>query len=129
MLTLGDADVGDADIGDAGIGHVDIGDADIGTVAIDHAIICLQAVEYLEQAARLSAEKPVVEGRLETSEIYSRFRGVSHRVRGCSAVLLLHYCCTIFLLVLWVNATPEYWVAHIREHALSSTAVRLCPPH
>lgn len=38
-------------------------------------------IEYLEQAARLSAEKPVVEGRLETSEIYSRFRGVSHRVR------------------------------------------------
>ena len=39
-------------------------------------------MEYLEQAARLSLEKPVVEGRLETSEIYSRFRAVSHRVRG-----------------------------------------------
>ena len=39
-----------------------------------------QVVEYLEQAARLSAEKPVDGGRLETSEIYSRFRVVSHRV-------------------------------------------------
>ena len=91
MLTLGDADIDDADIGDADTGDVDIGDADIGAVDIgivdDDAVACLQAVEYLEQAARLSAEKPVVEGRLETSEIYSRFRGVSHRVRGCSAVL------------------------------------------
>lgn len=40
----------------------------------------LEVVEYVEQAARLSAEKPVVEGRLETSEVYSRFRAISHRV-------------------------------------------------
>lgn len=90
------ADIGvciDYDIGDVDIG-VDIGDVDVGHAAvdIDHVgddVVCLKAVEYLEQAARLSAEKPVVEGRLETSEIYSRFRAVSHRVRGCCVL-----CCT-----------------------------------
>eukprot|EP00903_Cladosiphon_okamuranus_P006806 g6634.t1 len=46
------------------------------------ALVKNQVIEYLEQAARLSAEKAVVEGRLETSEIYSRFRGVSHRVKA-----------------------------------------------
>ncbi|CAN0364928.1 unnamed protein product, partial [Ectocarpus fasciculatus] len=44
-------------------------------------------MEYLEQAARLSGEKPVVEGRLETSEIYSRFRSVSHRVNAGVALM------------------------------------------
>ncbi|CAN0034129.1 unnamed protein product, partial [Ectocarpus sp. 13 AM-2016] len=51
------------------------------------ALVKNQVVEYLEQAARLSGEKPVVEGRLETSEIYSRFRSVSHRVNAGVALM------------------------------------------
>ncbi|CAN0335944.1 unnamed protein product, partial [Ectocarpus sp. 12 AP-2014] len=51
------------------------------------ALVKNQVMEYLEQAARLSGEKPVVEGRLETSEIYSRFRSVSHRVNAGVALM------------------------------------------
>eukprot|EP00953_Heterococcus_sp_UTEX-ZZ885_P041627 21231-Heterococcus_DN1.PRE.2 len=54
------------------------------------ALVKNQVIEYLDQATRVAGDKPVGDGRLEASLVYSKFRAISQKVAANVALIRRH---------------------------------------